>query len=100
VADAKPVKRQIYKLSTADLKEVKTQIDDLPEKGFIRPSTSSWGKSILFVPKKDGGLRMCVDYRALNKATIRSNCPLPGIDEVWDQIGGSHFFSSLDLRSG
>jgi hypothetical protein len=100
VADAKPVKRPIYKLSTAELKEVKTKFDDLLEKGFIRPSNSPWGSSILFVPKEDGGLRMCVDYRALNKATIRNNCPLPRIDEVWGQIGRSHFFSSLDLRSG
>jgi hypothetical protein len=94
VPDSKPVKRPVYKHSTAELKEVKTQIDDLLEKGFIRPSTSPWGSSILFVPKNDGGLRMCVDYRALNKATIRNNYQLPGIDEVWDQIGGSHFFSS------
>jgi hypothetical protein len=79
---------------------VKTKIDDLLEKGFIRPSTIPWGSFILFVPKKDGGLRMCVDYRALNKATIRNNYPLPRIDKVWDKIGGSQFFSSLDLRSG
>jgi transposase InsO family protein len=96
----KPVKRPIYKLSIDELKEVKKQVDELLEKGFIRPSTSPWSSSILFVPKKDGGLRMCVDYRALNKATVRNNYPLPRIDEVWDQIGGSRYFSSLDLRSG
>jgi Reverse transcriptase (RNA-dependent DNA polymerase) len=90
----------MYKISIDELKEVKRQIDELLDKGFIRPSTSPWGSSILFVPKKDGGLRMCVDYRALNKATIRNNYPLPRIDEVWDQIGGSRTFSSFDLRSG
>jgi hypothetical protein len=103
VADAKPVRRPIYKLSTAELKEGKTKIDDLLEKGFIRPSIIPWDSSILsgtiFVPKKDGGLRICVDYRPLNKGTIRNNYPLPRIDEVWDQIVGSHFFSILDLRS-
>ena len=98
--EAKPIKRPIYKLSMEELNEVKRQIDDLLEKGFIRPSISPWGSSVLFVPKKDGGLRMCVDYRALNKATIRNNYPLPRIDEVWDQIGGSKYFTSLDLRSG
>jgi hypothetical protein len=71
VPDAKLVKRQIHKLSTAELKEVKTQIDDLLEKGFIRPSSSPWGSSIIFLPKKEGGLRMCVDNRALNKAVAK-----------------------------
>jgi hypothetical protein len=71
VPDAKLVKRPIHKLSTAELKEVKTQIDDLLEKGFIHPSTSTWGRSILFLPKKDGGLRMCVENRTLNKAVAK-----------------------------
>jgi hypothetical protein len=84
----------MYKLSIDELKEVKKQIDELLEKGFIRPSTNPCGSSILFVPNKDGELRMCVDYRALNNATIRNNYPLPRIDEVWDQIGGSRLFSS------
>jgi hypothetical protein len=98
--DIKAIKPPMYKLSIDELKEVKKQIDELLEKGFIRPSNSPWGSSILFVPKRDGRLRMCVDYRALNKATIRNNYPLPRIDEVWDQIGGSLYLSSLDLRSG
>jgi hypothetical protein len=100
VHDAKPVKRPIDKLSAAELKEVKSQINDLLEKGFIRPITSPSGSSILLVPKNYGGLRMCVYYRVLNNATIRNNYPLPRKNEVWDQIGDSHFFSSLDLRSG
>jgi hypothetical protein len=61
-------------------------------KGFIRPSTSSWGSSIILVAKKEGGLRMCIDYRALNRATIKNNYPLRRIDEVWDQLGGSKYF--------
>jgi hypothetical protein len=71
------VKIPIYKLSTEELTEIKKQVDDLLMKGFIRPSTSSWGRSIIFVTKKDGGLRMCVDYRALNKGIIKNNYPLP-----------------------
>jgi Reverse transcriptase (RNA-dependent DNA polymerase) len=101
VPEAKPIKRPIYKLSMEELNEVKRQIHDFLEKGFIRPSSIfPWGSSVLFVPKKDGGLRMCVDYRALNKSMIRNNYPLPRIDEVWDQIGGSKYTTSLDLRSG
>jgi hypothetical protein len=100
LTDTTPIKRPIYKLSEEELKVLKSQIDELLEKGFIRTSTSSWGSSVIFVPKKEGGLRMCIDYRALKKASIRNNYPLPRIDEVWDQIGGSKYFSSLDLRSG
>jgi hypothetical protein len=69
-------------------------------KGFTGPITSSWGSSIIFVTKNDGGLRMCIGYRALNKANINNNYPLPRIDEVWDQLGGSKYFSAIDLRSG
>jgi hypothetical protein len=65
----------------------------------IRPRKSPWGSSIRLAPKKDGGLRMCIDYRSINKATIRNNYSLLRI-EVWDPIGGSHFFSSIELRSG
>jgi Reverse transcriptase (RNA-dependent DNA polymerase) len=100
VRGSEPVKIPIYKISTEELTEVKKQVDDLLMKGFIRPSTSSWGRSIIFVAKKDGGLRMCIDYRALNKATVKNNYPLPRIDEVWDQLGGSKYFSAIDLRSG
>ena len=57
-------------------------------------------RPVLFTPKKDGGLRMCIDYRALNKQTVKNHVPLPGIDEVWDQVGGAKYFSTLDLRSG
>jgi hypothetical protein len=92
VPGSEPVKIPIYKLSTEEITEVKKQVDDLLMKGFIQPSTSSWGSSIIFVAKKDGGLRMCIDYRALNKASITNNYPLPRIDEVWDQLGGLNTF--------
>jgi hypothetical protein len=77
VPGSEPVKRPIYKLSTEELTEVKKQVDDLLMKGFIRPSTSSWGSSIIFATKKDGSLRICIDYRAPNKATTMNNYTLP-----------------------
>jgi len=99
-ADACPKKGPIYKLSRAELSEMKKQIDELLAKGLIRPSVSPWGSPVLFTPKKDGVLRMCIDYRALNKKKIKNGVPLPPTDEVWDQIGGAKYFSTLDLRSG
>ena len=90
----------IYKLSRLELSEMKKQLDELLSKGLIRPSISPWGSPVLFTKKKDGGLRMCIDYRALNKQTIKNSVPLPRIDEVWDQVGGAKFFSCIDLRSG
>ena len=98
--DAKPKMGQLYKLLVAELAEMKKQIDELLEHGFIRPCISPWGSPVLFAKKKDGGLRMCIDYRALNKQTIKNQVPLPRIDKVWDQIGGAKYFSCIDLRSG
>jgi len=98
--DSKPKMGPIYKLSRKELDEMKRQIEDALRNGFIRPSISPWGSPVLFTPKKDGGLRMCIDYRALNKQTIKNQVPLPRIDEVWDQVGGAKYFSSIDLRSG
>ena len=69
-------------------------------KGFIRPSTSPWGAPVLFVKKKDGSLRLCIDYRRLNRVTIRNYYPLPCIDELFDQLHGSQVYSKIDLRSG
>jgi hypothetical protein len=100
VPGSKPVKRPIYKLSTEELTEVKKQFDNLLMKGFIRPSPSSWGSSIIVVTKKDGVLRMFIDYRALIKATIKNKYSLPRIDEVWDQLGESKYFLAIALRSG
>ena len=82
------------------MKELKEQLRDLLEKGFIRPSTSPWGAPVLFVRKKDGSLRMCIDYRQLNKVTIKNRYPLPRIDDLFDQLQGAKCFSKIDLRSG
>src|SRR6202043_4181723 len=72
----------------------------LTEKGFIRPSKSPFGSPVLFVKKHDGTLRLCVDYRALNKVTIKNKYPLPRVDELFDRLQGARYFSKLDLRSG
>ena len=69
-------------------------------KGFVRPSTSPWGAPILFVKKKDGSMRLCIDYREFNKVTIRNQYPLPRIDDLFDQLQGAEVFSKIDLRSG
>ncbi|GKF50975.1 retrotransposon protein, putative, ty3-gypsy subclass, partial [Tanacetum coccineum] len=72
----------------------------LSDKGFIRPSSSPWGASVLFVKKKDGSFRMCIDYRELNKMTVKNRYPLPRIDDLFDQLQGSIIYSKIDLRSG
>ncbi|RVW68549.1 Retrovirus-related Pol polyprotein from transposon 17.6 [Vitis vinifera] len=81
------------------LKELKTQLDELLGKGFIRPSTSSWGAPMLFVEKKDGTLRLCIDYRKLNRVTVKNKYPLPRIDDLFDQLKGAKYFSKIDLRT-
>ena len=90
----------IYRMSPLELEELRKQLDDLLEKGFIKPSKSPFGAPILFVHKKDGGLRMCVDYRALNKITVKNRYPIPRIDDLLDQLNGAKVFSKLDLASG
>ena len=95
-----PPSRPTYRLSLPEMDELKKQLGELMEQGFIRPSTSPYGAPILFVRKKDGSLRMCVDYRALNKITIKNRYPLPRIDELLDRLHGAKFFSKLDLMSG
>ena len=98
--DTPPVHRPMYKLSPLELEEAKKQIDYMLEHGYIRPSKSPYGAPILFAPKKDGGLRFCIDYRWLNKKTIRNRYPLPLPEEMYDRLGGSKVFSKIDLRSG
>ncbi|KAH0746170.1 hypothetical protein KY285_007827 [Solanum tuberosum] len=88
------------RMAPAELKELKDQLKDLLDKGFIRPTASPWGALVFFVRKKDGSLRMCIDYRQLNKATIKNKYPLPRIDDLFDQLQGAKCFSKIDLRSG
>lgn len=80
--------------------ELKVQLQELLDKGFIRPSVSPWGAHVLFVKKKDGSMRLCIDYRQLNSVTIKNKYPLPRIDDLFDQLAGSKVFSKIDLRSG
>ena len=89
-----------YIMAPAELKELKAQLEEFLSKGFIQPSTSLWGAPVLVVKKKDGSLRLCIDYRQLNQATIRNQYPLPRIDELFDQLHGSQVYSKIDLRSG
>jgi hypothetical protein len=95
-----PVSRRSYRMPPNELAELKTQLQDLLEKGFIRPSLSSWGCPAIFVKKKDQTLRMCVDYRPLNDVTIKNKYSLPRIDILFDQLTGARVFSKIDLRSG
>ena len=80
--------------------ELKKQLDELLSKGFIQPSSSPWGAPVLFVKKKDGSMRMCIDYRELNMVTIKNRYPLLRIDDLFDQLQGARYFSKIDLRSG
>ncbi|GIM02256.1 hypothetical protein Vretimale_7169 [Volvox reticuliferus] len=98
--DTKPVFSRMYRLSPQEIEEVKRQVEDLLNKGLIQPSTSPWGSPILFAAKKDGGLRMCIDYRQLNKATIKNRYPIPNPEDLFDALHGATIFSSIDLQSG
>jgi hypothetical protein len=95
-----PISRRSYRMPPNELAELKIQLQDLLEKGFIRPSSSPWGCPAIFVKKKDQTLRMCVDYRPLNEVTIKNKYPLPLIDILFDQLTGVRVFSKIDLRSG
>ncbi|KAJ9547279.1 hypothetical protein OSB04_019822 [Centaurea solstitialis] len=100
VPGAAPIARAPYRLAPPELQELSEQLQELSGKGFIRPSSSPWGAPILFVKKKDGSHRMCIDYRGLNKVTIKNRYPLPRIDDLFDQLQGASWFSKIDLRSG
>nr|GFC34271.1 putative reverse transcriptase domain-containing protein [Tanacetum cinerariifolium] len=80
------------------MKDLSEQLKELSDKGFIRPSSSPWGAPVLFVKKKDGSFRMCIDYRELNKLTIKNRYPMPRIDDLFDQLQGSSVYSKIDLR--
>ncbi|GJQ91826.1 putative nucleotidyltransferase, ribonuclease H [Tanacetum coccineum] len=100
ILGAAPVARAPYKLAPSEMQELSDQLQELADRGFIRPSTSPWGAPVLFVKKKDGSFRMCIDYRELNKLTVKNRYPLPRIDDLFDQLQGSSVYSKIDLRSG
>ncbi|WMV29890.1 hypothetical protein MTR67_023275, partial [Solanum verrucosum] len=100
ISGSTPISTTPYRMAPAGLRELKAQLQELLEKGFIRPSVSPWGAApILFVKKKDGTLRLCIDYRQLNRVTIKNRYPLPRIDDLFDQLKGANVFSQIDLRS-
>ena len=94
-----PISKAPYRMALTEIKELKEKLQELLDKGFIQPSASPWGALVLFVKKKDGSMRLCIDYRELNKLTIRNKYPLPQIDDLFDQLQGTQVFSKIDLRS-
>ncbi|XP_071925957.1 uncharacterized protein [Coffea arabica] len=100
IPEANPISKAPYRMTPAELKELKEQLQELLNKKFIRPSVSPWGAPVLFVKKKDGSLRLCIDYRELNRITIKNKYPLPRIDDSFNQLKGAKVFSKIDLRSG
>ncbi|GKF08563.1 hypothetical protein Tco_0042787, partial [Tanacetum coccineum] len=99
IPGAAPVARAPYRLAPFEMKELSEQLKELSNKGFIRPSSSPWGAPVVFVKKKDGSFQMCIDYRELNKLTVKNHYPLPRIDALFDQLQGSSVYSKMDLRS-
>ena len=95
-----PISKAPYRMAPLELKELKVQLQEMLDKSFVRPSVSPWGAPMLFVKKKDGTLRLCIDYRELNRVTVKDKYPLPRIDDLFDQLQGSCVFSKIDLRSG
>ncbi|GKD47869.1 putative reverse transcriptase domain-containing protein [Tanacetum coccineum] len=100
IPGAAPVAQAPYQFAPSEMKELSEQLQELSDKGFIRPSSSPWGASVLFVKKKDGSFRMCINYQELNKLTVKNRYPLPRIDDLFDQLQGFNIYSKTDLRSG
>nr|GFA32021.1 reverse transcriptase domain-containing protein [Tanacetum cinerariifolium] len=100
IPGAAPVARAPYRLALSEMKELAEQLQELTDKGFIRPSSSPWGAPVLFVMKKDGSFWVCIDYRELNKLIVKNRYPLPRIDDLFDQLQGSSVYLNIDLRSG
>ena len=100
VEGSKPLSKPPYLLNASEASKVERQLADYLQCGFIQPSQSLWASPILMVKKKDGSMRMCVDYRGLNAVTIKNKYPLPRIDELFDQLQGAKYFTKIDLRSG
>ncbi|KAJ4966099.1 hypothetical protein NE237_017948 [Protea cynaroides] len=100
IPGAAPVLKAPYRMAPTELKELKVKLQELLDKGYIRPSISPWRAPVLFVKKKDGSVRLCIDYRELNKLTIKNRYPLSWIDDLFNQLQGAKVFSKIDLRSG
>ena len=100
VSGTTPISKAPYQMALLELKELKTQLQEMLDRGFIRPSVSPWGALLLFVKKKDGTLSLCIDYRELNKVIVENKYPLPRIDHMFDQLQESCVFSKIDLRLG
>ncbi|GJV29381.1 putative reverse transcriptase domain-containing protein [Tanacetum coccineum] len=100
IPGVEPVARAPYRLAPSEMKELSNQLKELSDQGFIRPGSSPWGASVLFVKKKDGSFWMCIDYRELNKLTMKNRYPLPRIDDLFDQLQRLSVYSKIDLRSG
>ncbi|KAL0533479.1 hypothetical protein IC582_030319 [Cucumis melo] len=95
-----PISRAPYRMDLAELEELKVQLQELLDKGFSRPSVSPWAAPVLFVKKKDGSMRLYIDYKKLNKVTVKNKYPLPRIDDLFDQLQGATVFSEIDLQLG
>ena len=93
-----PIAQKPYRMNPQELEELKKQLDDMLRKGLIRPSASPWGSPVIFVDKRDGTTRLCVDYRKLNDVTIKNKYPLPKIEDLFDQLSGAHVFSKIDFE--
>jgi hypothetical protein len=100
VPETQAIHKAPYQMAPTELRELKEQLQELLDQGFIRPSVSLWGAPVLFVKKKDGSMRMCIDYRELNRVTINNKYPLPRIDDLFDHLKGASVFSKIDLLSG
>jgi hypothetical protein len=95
-----PISKQPYRMFVEELKELKKQLTELQEAGYIRSSSSPCGAPVLFVQKKEGSQGLCVDYRSLNDVTVKNKCPLPRIEDLFNRMCGARVFSKIDLRSG
>ena len=100
VPGTEPIAQKPYRMNPKELDELKRQLEDMLQKGLIRPSASPWGSPVIFVDKRDGTTRLCVDYRKLNDVTIKNKYPLPKIEDLFDQMNGARVFSKIDLRTG
>jgi hypothetical protein len=94
-----PISKRPYKMSVEELKELKKQLTELQEAGYIRPSSSPWGAPVLFIQMEDGSQGMCVDYRSLNEVTVKNKCPLLHIEDLFNRMRDARVFSKIDLRS-